>query len=114
MIKRNRNPSSRLKHQLILEAAAGTPDGLGGHLYTWNEVATLWSEIIPIGGRESAFASQLTTNTRFRIVVRYRGDITPKMRLRDASDERIFNIRSVINVEEENQLVEILAERIQP
>lgn len=114
MIRGLKRTASRLKHQLVLEQEAFTTDDLGGFTREWEEVATLWSEIVPIGGKEYAYASQLTTSSRFRITLRYRGDITPRMRLRDDATGRIYNIRSVINIEEKKQLMEILAEQVRP
>jgi SPP1 family predicted phage head-tail adaptor len=114
MIKQFRTIASRLKSQLLLEEESLISDGLGGQTSTWNTVATLWAEISPISGKEQLFASQLNSSVRYRLMLRYRGEVTTRMRLRDDTNNRIFNIRSVINVEEKKQLIEILADVTRP
>ena len=62
----------------------------------------------PLRGGEALRALQLEDRVTHRITTRYRAGITAKMRIRFKS--RLFNIRSVINVEEANRFLEIMAE----
>lgn len=102
--------ASKLKHQLILQQRNTSADGIGGFTRTWENVATLWAEIIPIGGGEKYAYEQQTNRQRFRIKLRYRSDIKPHMRLFETATGRAFDIKSVINTHEASQVTEILAD----
>jgi SPP1 family predicted phage head-tail adaptor len=45
-------------------------------------VATVWASVTPISGREYMQAKALQEEQTTRIVIRYRADVTPKMRAR--------------------------------
>lgn len=107
-MKMKKNLASRLRHRLTLQQPSLTSDGVGGYLRSWEEVAELWSEISPISGNESFEHGQTMSSRRYRIVLRHRGDIHPAMRL--VFEGRVFNIRTIINRMEKDQLIEILAE----
>lgn len=107
-MKKRKNVASKLRHRLTLEQETKIADGAGGYVRGWEEVAGLWGEITPIGGAERLESGKLQTPVRVRILLRHRGDITPAMRL--VYDSRVFNIRSVINVQERDYITEILAE----
>lgn len=110
ILRKKRNLTSKLKHQLILQQRTTTIDGLGGYTRSWTDVAALWAEIIPISGSERFAYEQQTNHQRYRIMLRYRNDITPNMRLHDTANNRTFEIKSVINSHEANQVIEILAD----
>ena len=96
----------RLRHRLTLEAASRTPDGGGGAEETWTAVADVWAEITPTGGAESVDADALTGRVSHEIVLRYRPDVAPVMRLR--SDARLFEIAAVIDVDERQRWLKCL------
>lgn len=100
-----------LRHRVALEAEAPAPDGGGGQGDPWaaaTTVATLRACITPLRGRERLQAQQLEAGVTHRILLRYRPGVTARQRLRYGA--RVFNIRAVINVEERNRWLEILAE----
>ena len=110
LFRKKRHLASRLKHQLILQQRNTVADGVGGFTRTWDNVATLWAEIIPISGNERYAYEQQTSRGRYRIRLRYRSDIKPSMRLFDSTDNRAFDIKSVINTFEAGEMIEILAD----
>jgi len=100
-----------LRHRVVLEAEAPTPDGGGGQGDPWaaaTAVANLRACITPLSGHERLHAQQLEAGVTHRILLRYRPGVTAKQRLRFG--DRVFNIRAVIDVEERNRWLEILAE----
>lgn len=105
---KRKTTSSRLRHRLTLQEEVMTPDGAGGYARTWENVADIWSEIAPISGKERFFAGHIQAQCTHRITLRYRDDITAKHRL--VFEERLFNIRSVMNRHEDNELLELLVE----
>ncbi len=103
-----KNPSSRLRQRMTLQQEQRTPDTAGGYVRSWQDVADIWAEVIPLSGKEKLFAAQLQSEITHRILIRYRTGISAAHRL--VFETRVFNIRSVINVREENALLEILAQ----
>lgn len=113
-----RNTCSRLRHKLTLQQEAATPDGSGGYVKTWQNIADLWAELIPItnassklsnsAGKETLAAGQVQSELSHKLLLRYRSDITAAMRL--VFEERIFNIRFVANVNEEDRVLELLVQ----
>ncbi len=86
----------RLRHRLVLEAPAESPDGSGGADVTWNAVATVWAEIAPLSGRETLKAETVTAEATHRIAIRRRA-VSPAMRF--VGGGRIFEILAVLDDE---------------
>jgi SPP1 family predicted phage head-tail adaptor len=102
-----RHPAiGRLRHRLALEAASRTPDGGGGASETWTTVAEVWAGITPTSGTEAVDADALTGRVSHEIVLRYRPDVAPVMRLRSAT--RLFEIAAVIDVDERRRWLKCL------
>lgn len=113
MMRKKKSICSTLKHRLTLQQEVQTPDGQGGFTRSWQDVAQLWAEIMPQAGSTGAGAEQLAfgqlqPRMTHRILLRYRVGVTPAMRL--VFDGRVFNIRSVANKGETNEVLEIMAE----
>ncbi len=102
-----------LRKWLSLQKRTYTEDGIGGSSDTWAEIAKVWGAIMPISARELAFAAKLEVRGTHRILIRWRADIDTngdhKLVLVENPD-REFNIRSVIDVEERQRYLEIVAE----
>jgi len=112
-----RNTVSRLRHRLTLQQEVETPDGAGGYARSWQDVADLWGEIIPLtgsgasakgSGKEALFAGQIQASISHRILLRYRPGVSAAMRL--VFEKRAFNIRSVANIEEKKDTLELLVQ----
>lgn len=100
--------ASRLRQRIIVEQAVETADGAGGVQVVWEEFTTMWAEILPAKSREELFAGQLAKSATHKITVRHNPEITTKMRVN--FDGRLFNIISILNVQERGEMLEILAE----
>ena len=108
MMGRGKATSSRLRQRLTLQQEVQTPDSAGGYTRSWQDVASLWAEIVPVSGREAWFAGQLQSEVTHKILLRYRSGVSAGMRL--LFESRVFAIRYVMNVREENELLELLAQ----
>ena len=117
MTRKTKTTTSRLKHKLTLEQEVQTSDGQGGYSRSWETVADIWAEILPIsGGQTRSYGSgnevysqgQLQNTLTHRILVRYHSDLNAGMRL--VFEQRAFNIRFIANTDEEKDTLEILAE----
>ena len=90
-----------MRHRVTIEAATRTADEAGGGDITWQPVVTVWAEIQPKSGREVFESDQLGGRVTHDVRIRYRADVTNKMRIFNAG--RLFDIRYVANVGERNQ-----------
>ncbi len=108
MRRRKHNTSSKLRQRLTLQQEMRTSDEAGGYTRSWIDIADLWAEIIPMRGSEKVFGNQVQAAVTHKIKLRYREDVKPEMRLQ--YDNRVFNIRHVINISEMNEVLEVLAE----
>lgn len=112
-----RHMASTLRHRMSLQQEVLTQDAVGGYTRSWLEVAQVWGRIEPVGGsdaRQSAFNSkevyasgQIQNQITHRITMRYMEGVQPTMRL--VYQERLLEIRYVIDVDEGKNKLEILA-----
>lgn len=107
-----KNTASSLRHRVTLQQEVQTADGAGGYVRSWEDVADLWADISSINlrsyGQEKFFAGKIQAEITHKITIRYREGITAAMRLLFGSS--IFNIRSVFNRYENNEILELLVE----
>lgn len=108
LIMDRKNTASRLRHRVTLQQPIEVSDGAGGYTLTWQDVAELWAQIEPLRGTEELQALQIKSEVVYRFTLRYREDITAEKRFTFSG--KIFNIRSVFNVDMLNALVEIMVE----
>lgn len=103
----------RLRHRIVIEQATETQDGSGFPAPSWATYATRWAAVEPMTGRERFEGAQFESAVDTKFTVRHdslTAAITPKMRI--SYDSRYFEIDAVINPEERNRTLEILAEEI--
>lgn len=97
-----------LQERLTIQQPVDIADGMGGVTRSWQDVATVWGNLTPLTGRESVNADRLEAAVTHRVVLRYQSGITSAMRLSFAG--RVFNIRSVMNWQEESLFLVLLVE----
>jgi SPP1 family predicted phage head-tail adaptor len=97
------NFNKRLEIQSVIQAA----DGQGGYTDTWTSTAKVWGSIEPVKGYEKFQAMQLETQITHRIHIRFRTGITTKHRI--VYDKRVFDIKEVINLDEDNLFLRLMA-----
>lgn len=88
----------RLNRQLLLEAPQRAPDGAGGFSEVWTALGTVWAEIRPRTGRESAGVAMPLSRVGYRIILRAApvgSDARPKPEQRFREGARVFRILSV-------------------
>ena len=72
---------------------------------TWRYLASVWAEIKPMNGDERFAKGETESDITHRITMRDHLDITPSNRIKYGS--RYFEIRSVVNVGESGEYLEI-------
>lgn len=102
------NLITRLRNRVALEQPADVADGAGGYTRSYTTIATVWAEILPMNGQEKLDAQKLQSSLMHRITIRYRTDVNATWRVRYGT--RLFNIRAVMNNEERNGSLIMIAE----
>lgn len=95
-----------LRQRITFQEAEKTSDGYKGHTISWQNVVTVWAKVQPLSGREYFSAHQIKAEVTHRVKVRYRTDITEKMRIK--LNGRHLNIKSILDLEEKHQMLEIM------
>lgn len=70
------------------------------------EIKTVWASVEPTRGREYQEAQRIRPELTYKITTRYYKDITPDMFIK--FKDRYFQIVSIINVREHNEMLEIV------
>lgn len=76
----------------------------------WTDVKTVWAMIKTLQGREYYEAAATQNENTVRFVIRYTSGITPDMRIK--YKDRAFEILSVINDDERNITLTIIAKEV--
>lgn len=100
-------PFAAMRKRLILQAETQTPDGQGGFTTAWADEATIFASLDPAKGYERYQGMQTQTPLSHKVTTRYRSGITTAKRLKYGT--RVFGIKEVLNVEEDNRIMEIKA-----
>jgi len=95
------------RHQIVIESLSLAPNDSGGQTETWSTFTTAWASIKPKIVKEVNFAQRIEPRVDHDIRLRYQAGITATMRV--SFNSRIFEIKSIINVEEVGEFLMILA-----
>jgi SPP1 family predicted phage head-tail adaptor len=97
-----------LRELVTLQEEVLVDQGGGGNQVEWNSLATFEAEILPLAEVERLSAMRLGSETSFRIMVRYRTDVTPNRRLVWNGDP--LNVRSAVDPDGRRQWTKIVAD----
>ena len=75
-----------LDRRITIQQNTPTQDGAGNPLDAWTDLATVWAEVVPVGGSETFQAKQTGAEAVAKFRIRYRGDVLRKMRVVYDSD----------------------------
>ena len=92
-----------LSRALALEEATRVADGMGGFTLQWAAIGTLWAEVLPGTGRDTAGEEVVLSTVPYRITVRgapQAAPSRPKVGQRFRDDTRIFTILAVTERDE--------------
>lgn len=103
------NPGN-LRHRITLQTLNKTEDGTGGYLENWSDVVTVWAQVQPLNGTERYNWSQISNDIAYRVTIRYRPNITPDMRVKYGN--KIFQIESIIDVDERHTELQLLCSEV--
>lgn len=102
--------AGQLRHRVNIQRQVETQNAYGEPEVSWSNVVTdIWASIEPLRGKEFFAAKQFNAEIEARIRMRYRSDVTAKMRILHGSNE--YYIDSVINVGERDRELQLMCTR---
>ena len=103
----------KLSKRITIQYPVSTADNMGGFTVTWSDYPMLWAAIWPVSAKEMVKSMQTSMEITHRIRIRYqRYDIKPSYRIKftdTVKGDRYFNIISIINSNEKQEWLDILA-----
>lgn len=100
--------SGKLRSKISVERETLTKDSVGGQQSTWTRIYFAFAWIRPVSGFERVQAQKLEADITHDIFIRFTKDLKPQDRI--IYNDRIMQIRAVLNVEERNQWLRIKAD----
>lgn len=73
--------SGQLRHRITIQQNQPTVGTNGEPVDVWSTYATVWARIETLTAREWYTAAQTAQEATLRVMIRYRDDIVPKMRV---------------------------------
>ena len=99
-----------LNKRITVQTATRTADGLGGFTEVWANTFKAWAAIWPVSAVEQVRNQSISTEISHRIRMRYRSGVTTAQRIKFGS--RYFNIAAVINPNEKDEMLDIIAKEL--
>lgn len=103
-------PLGALRLRAVLLSPVESADEIGGVSRSFSPLASLWCGLEPVLGDEPFEAGRLTETVRHRISMRWRPDVTARMRLSIGS--RLFEIESSADPDGRRRRLIVLAREI--
>lgn len=104
-----------LRSKIVIERITETSDGSGGFTEAWmpDPAGGVWAHSKAMSGTERMFAMRETPLNTFRFVIRYRdnGEGAPYYSSKDRIfwKNRYYAIKSVVDVEDQQRWIQIIA-----
>ena len=96
-----------LRHPIVIQTQTEAKDSYGAVTPSWATFASVRAEVSPVVGREYFVAKQSSSSTTHRFRIRYLANVTAQMRI--LFDSRYFIIESVIDIDERNKEMVLMA-----
>ena len=91
--------AGELRERLTIQQNTPSTTSQGGRSASWGTLATVWGAVRPVAGDEVLQAASIGSQMPFEMEIRYRADVTAKMRVQwtpySASAARTFEIHGV-------------------
>jgi len=97
----------QLNKRVEIQAPVSVSDGMGGSTESFNALATVWAAIWPVSATEQVQTMQNVMTISHRIRIRYRSGMLASYRIKFGT--RYFNIVSIVNPNEKNEWLDIMA-----
>ena len=94
-----------LQYRVEIQQPTSTRDAMGQPVNTWKTTQTRWAGVMPLTSREGFFAKSVRPELSHRITLRWFDGLEHGHRIK--MDARIFDIASIINVDEGNHTLQV-------
>ncbi len=101
-----------LRHRVAIERPQRSSADGGGATIEWIAVGDVFARIDAISGSEIEVADGLSARTTHKILMRYRDDVLPEMRI--AAGSRRLDIRAVLDPDGRRRWLQCLCEELVP
>ena len=102
---------SKMRHRITFLKPTGTyKNSMNENVPDYKEVRTVWAFVAPKTGREYDEAQKLRAETTYNVHTRYFADVTADMQIK--YNNKIFKIESVLNIDERNEELHIVASEV--
>lgn len=91
--------AGKLRHRVTIQGQSVGQDSNGNVTIKWLDVATVWASIEPLSAKEFTQSAAVQNRVVARVVIRYRADVLPSMRLVHSpltGPQRLYNIEGVL------------------
>jgi SPP1 family predicted phage head-tail adaptor len=99
------NPGRINRRIIIQDATTFTRDSYGAKVSSWNNSATVWASVRTVSGSEQLQSGQIYAGETVQFEMRYRA-LNPSARI--SYDGKIYNIRSIQNVDDKDARLRVL------
>ena len=97
--------SGSMRHRITIQQNTPTTNSFGETIDAWTTLCTVWAAIEPLSGKRYWEAKQANTDETGMIRIRYRSDITTRMRALFGT--RYLYFVAIINPDERNRSLQI-------
>jgi SPP1 family predicted phage head-tail adaptor len=102
-----------LKCKITIEQQSTTQNTYGEYPNSWTTFGTAWAEVITMNtfaNREAVTANQEHSRIDVKFRIRYLSGTLPKMRV--SFNSAYYDIKAVININEENRFMWLMCEKV--
>ena len=104
--------AGKKRHYIIFQSKTTSQNNYGEKEITWNDDVDCFAEIVPLRGKEYYNSRQIQSLSTHKICIKYNtlndGSRIKPSNCRITFNDRIFNIESVINIDERDIDLEIM------
>jgi SPP1 family predicted phage head-tail adaptor len=102
----------KLDKRVTLQRRSSTLDAYGQEVNSWTDIATVWANVKPVGGREKASMATIDVMLTHRLTIRYNVNFMPPTTV-DAwrivyttkTGARIFDIKAAQDIDEAHKYI---------
>ena len=98
----------KFRHFITLQGQGTTRDSGGGISSGFTTIASVYANVVPKSGKEIYKRGKLVGSITHEIIIRHRTDITNASRI--SFNNKLFNIRSIINIDERDRYLKLMCE----
>ena len=98
----------RLDKRITIQRRSATLDAYGQEINAWSDIATVWANIKPVGGRERLRGMMVEGFLTHTVMVRYSAQLMPPKQAdawRIVYGSRVFNITAAMDVDEAHERI---------